>query len=242
MIEKVEGIIVKETPYGESSKIINIITKEHGLIGVMCKGAKSMKSNLRASTMKLNYGIFNIYYKENKLSLLSSADIINPFANIKSDILKISYASYILELTVQVLKQSNDISIYHDLLNSLLKIEEGLDPLIITNILEVKYLDYLGVGLNLESCSICNKKKNIVTLSLEKGGLLCRDCYKGEELLDLSVIKLLNMYYLVDISSINKLKIDSKSSMQIDKFLTCYYEDYTGLYLKSKDFLKKLKI
>ena len=98
MIEAVEGLIIKETPYGESSKIINIITKEHGIIGVMCKGAKSMKSKLRASTMKLTYGMFNIYYKENKLSLLSSVDIINPFVNIKNDILKISYASYLFHL------------------------------------------------------------------------------------------------------------------------------------------------
>ena len=240
MIEAVEGLIIKETPYGESSKIINIITKEHGIIGVMCKGAKSMKSKLRASTMKLTYGMFNIYYKENKLSLLSSVDIINPFVNIKNDILKISYASYLLELTTQVLKQSNDINIYEDLINALIKIDDNLDPLIITNIIEVKYLDYLGVGLNLESCNLCNKKNNIVTLSLERGGLICKDCYNGEELLDLRIIKLLNMYYLIDIKSISTLKIDYKLVDQINRFLSCYYEDYTGLYLKSKDFLKKL--
>ena len=27
MIEKLEGIIIRETPYSESSKIINVITK-----------------------------------------------------------------------------------------------------------------------------------------------------------------------------------------------------------------------
>ena len=48
------------------------------------------------------------------------------------------------------------------------------------------------------------------------------------------------MYYLVDIKSISTLKIDSKLVDQINRFLSCYYEDYTGLYLKSKDFLKKL--
>ena len=43
---EVEGIVVSETPYSESSKIINIITKEMGLIGVMAKGANKLKSKL----------------------------------------------------------------------------------------------------------------------------------------------------------------------------------------------------
>ena len=86
MISEVEGLIIKETPYGETSKIINVFTKEYGTIGIMCKGAKSLKSKLRSSTIKLTYGKFYIYYKENKLSLLSNVDIINPLKNIKSDI------------------------------------------------------------------------------------------------------------------------------------------------------------
>ena len=47
----------------ETSKIINVFTKEYGTIGIMCKGAKSLKSKLRSSTMKLTYGKFYIYYK-----------------------------------------------------------------------------------------------------------------------------------------------------------------------------------
>ena len=37
-IEKVEGIVIGETNYSESSKILNILTKEYGIIGVMSKG------------------------------------------------------------------------------------------------------------------------------------------------------------------------------------------------------------
>ena len=52
--------------------------------------------------MKLNYTRFNIMYKENKLSTLISADIINPLKLIKSDILLVSFLSYLTELTEQV--------------------------------------------------------------------------------------------------------------------------------------------
>ena len=82
MLKEVEGFILNETPYGETSKIINVLTKEYGVIGIMCKGAKSMKSPLRASSQSFTYGVFNIYYKENKLSTLTSVDVKNSFKNI----------------------------------------------------------------------------------------------------------------------------------------------------------------
>lgn len=241
MLQEVEGFILSETPFGETSKIINVFTKDYGVIGVMCKGAMGIKSKLRSATGKLTYGIFNIYYKKDKLSTLVSVDVINPLKNIKSDILLISYVSYISELVSQILKQANDIKIYDDFINSILKIEEGLNPIVITNILEVKMLDYLGVGLNLTSCIMCGNKKEIVTLSSEKGGLICKNCYQSERIVPISIVKVLNMYYLVDIKSISKLSLKEDVINEINRFLTIYYDDYTGLYLKSKDFLRKIQ-
>lgn len=241
MIQNVEGVVLNVTPYGETSKIINVYTKEYGLIGIMCKGAMSVKSKLRSCTNKLTYGSFNIYYKKDKLSILNSVDVINPFKNIQSDILLISYATYICELTSQVVKQNSSKEIYNDFIESLLKIEEGIDPLVITNIFEVKMLEYLGVSLNLTSCISCGNNKEIVTLSIEKGGLICKNCYTNEKIVPLSIVKVLNMYYLVDIKSINKLNIQKEIVDEINRFLTSYYDDYTGLYLKSKDFLKTIQ-
>lgn len=68
MIEEVTGIVVSEHNYGEKSKIINILTKEKGIIGIMVKGGRSLKSSLRSVTGKLTYGTFNIFYKKDKLS------------------------------------------------------------------------------------------------------------------------------------------------------------------------------
>ena len=39
-IDSLEGIILTETNYGESSKILNVFTKKYGVIGVMSKGCK----------------------------------------------------------------------------------------------------------------------------------------------------------------------------------------------------------
>ena len=238
---EVDGFILSEIPYGETSKIINVFTKEYGVIGIMCKGTKSLKSKYRVPTMKLNYTRFNIIYKENKLSTLISADIINPLKLIKSDILLVSFLSYLTQLTEQVLKQSYETSkIFDDFIKIVLKLEDGLDPVVLTNILEIKYLEYLGILFSLDECVICGSKKDIVTFDPDKGGYICLNCLTNEVIISQKIIKMIRMYYYINISSIKEIKVDEETKNTINKYLDMYYERYTGLYLNSKDFLKKI--
>lgn len=240
MLLEVEGFILKETPYGETSKIINVLTKEKGLIGIMCKGAKSMKSKLRFCTQTYTYGVFNLYYKEGKISNLVSVDVINPLKNIREDLTKISFVTYLAELTSQVIKESNSSSIYDNFINVVLKIDEGLDPLTLTNVLELKYLPLLGVGLNLDSCTRCGNQNEIVTIDASYGGLICKKCYQNEIIVDKKILQLIRMYYYVDIKSINTINVKEEYKHIINKFISDYYDSFTGLYLYSKKFLESL--
>ena len=240
MLCEVEGFILSETSYGETSKIINVWTKKYGVIGIMCKGAKSLKSKNRVSTIRFSYAKFNIYLKQGKLSTLVSADVINPLKKFRSDITLIGYLSYLTELTEQVIKQNNDSLLFDDFINSILKIEDGLDPLVITNILEIKYLEKLGVLFNLDECVVCGSKNNIVTINADKGGFICLNCLSNEVIVDKKVIKMLRMYYYVNIKSITNIKVEDNIKNTINKFLDMYYDRYTGLYLNSKNFLKNV--
>ena len=242
MIEEVTGIVVSENNYGEKSKIINLLTQEKGIIGVMVKGGRSLKSPLRSVTTKLTYGKFFIYYKKDKLSILKEVNIIDNFNNIKKDIELISYASYLVDLAYQVEKHNEEPIIFDNLVSGLIKINEGMNPVVIMNILELKYLDNLGVLPILDSCVECGSKDNIVTLSSSRGGFLCKDCSTGENIISSKAIKLIRMYYYVDISKIDNISLNETVVEEINNFLDDYYDRYTGLYLKSKGFLKNLKV
>ena len=240
MLEDVEGIVISEQDFKESSKIINVFTKEHGIIGIIAKGAKSLKSPLRSSTTKLSYGIFTIYYKGDKLSLLKEVSIKDNFINILKDIELISFATYLIELSRQVYKESENISIYNILIAGLKKINNKFDPLVITNIIELKYLEYLGVLPVIDRCSVCGKQTNIITMSADTGGYLCNSCYNNEPLINEASIKLIRMYYYVDIDKIDTLNVKKQYKEEINNFLNLYYEKYTGMYLKSKNFLNSI--
>jgi len=240
MITKVTGFIVSTTDYGETSLVIQLFTKEYGLIGVMGKAVKSFKSKLRALTMRFTYGYFYIYYKEGKLSILKEVDVINPFRRIHQDIALISYMNYISDLSSQVYKESENEIVFDLMISTLIKMDQGFDPAVLSSILEVKYLPLLGVGLNLDGCVRCGSKVNIVTIDGDLGGLVCKNCYQKEKIVKPKTIQLLRMFYYVDIKNIAKLNIKKENEEEIDHFLMTYYSRYTGLYLNSKDFLKKL--
>ena len=239
MLKCVEGIVVSEIDYKESSKIINVFTKEDGIIGIIAQGSKKLKTNY-SGIAKLSYGYFHINYKENGLSKLIDFDYINTFKNIKRDIFKMSYSSYLCELVTQVYKHEMNKDIYNLYIASLIKIDEGFDYRIITNILELKLLDYLGIRPVIDCCVNCGNTSDIVTISSYKGGYLCKNCYHNEKIVNTKVIKLIRMFYYVDISKITKLEISDTIAKEINDFVDDYYDRYAGLYLKSKTFLDKL--
>ena len=241
MIKKIEGIIISEVDYKESSKIINVLSPTEGIIGILARGTKKIKSNLLGVTSKLTYGYFHVNYKENGLSTLIEVDIIDSFKNIRLNIDLISYASYLLELSSMVYKHEGDMQIYNLLIASLKKINEGYDYLVISNILELKLLEYLGIKPVIDGCVSCGNKNDIVTISSYKGGYVCKNCAYNETIVDIKTIKLLRMFYYVDIDKISKLDVSSKIRMEINRFIDDYYDRYSGLYLKSKEFLKNLE-
>ena len=238
MLKKIRGIVVSEVPYKDSSKVLNILCEE-GVIGVVSKGCKRINSPLRVISNKLTLGEYVIYYNESKLSTLKEGSVIDNFNNIKNDLNKISHATYITDLVNQVMKQNADRTVFSLYVSALKKIDEGINETVVMNILEIKLLDYLGVGINLNGCAKCGSTREIVTIDPDVGGYICKNCYTNEIIYDERVRKMLRMYYLVEIDSIKELKIKDYVIDSINKFLSVYYDRYTGLYIKSKEFLER---
>lgn len=240
MLKKIEGVVISETPYKENSKILNIFTHD-GIIGVISKGCKNLKSPLRLVSSKLVYAKFTIYYNESGLSTLKEGTIINNFTYIRTDPSLIPYSVYIYitDLVRQVVKQTEIANIYDLYISTIKKIEDGLNPIVMMNILEIKLLDYLGCPIELNACAKCGSNKNIITIDPDVGGYICKDCYKNEIIYDEKTRKMLRMYYLVDIDTIKELKIKDYVIDNINNFLTTYYDRYTGIYIHTKKFLDK---
>ena len=233
---RVKGIVLSETPYGETSKILNVLTNDYGLIGIISKGSKNIKNKLRGVSNKMNYCEYTINYKENGLSTLIEGNTINSFKNIYTNMKMAMYSFYIMDLVYQVLKENNNKELFDILENALTKINDGLSPELISIIVELKLLRFLGVMLNLDSCTNCGSTDNLITIDVNSGGLLCKNCYQDGYIFDNRSLNLIIMLEKIDLGKISKLEItDEKVYKDIDSFMYEYYSTYTGIYLKKKD-------
>lgn len=239
---RVEGIVLGETNYSESSKILRVITKEYGIISIMSKGCRNIKSKLRGVSNKLAYANFYINYKKDGISTLTDADTIDTLKNIVTNIKKISYVSYLLDLTEQVYKHSKSNEIYPILISIIKKINEEYDEEVLSIIYELKLLQFLGISPNIDSCSICGNTKNILTISVKDGGFICQNCYQGGKIYNQQVIKLIRMFIYLDINNITKISLKAETKKELSLFIEDYYDTFSGIYLKSKDFLKNMKL
>lgn len=234
----IEGIVLNVTNFNETSKILNILSREYGYISVIARGARNIKSRFLGISMKLVYANFTINYKENAMSILTEGSVINSFKYIMTDFKKMSYANYLLELTKSVLKDNNNKEIFLILRDCLLKINDSFAPSLISNIFEIKLLNFLGVKPNFSNCIIC-EDTNILTFDISLGGLVCKNCYNDTYIFETNTLKLLKLFQEIDISKIDKLNISSlKVRKEINEFVKNYYETYTGIYLGNREKLE----
>ena len=233
---KTKGIVLSESPYSETSKILNILTEDYGLIGVISKGCKNIKSKLRGVSNKMNYCEYTISYKEKGLSTLIEGSSINTFKNIYVNMKMAMYSFYLIDLVNQVLKENNNKNIFNLLVNSITKINDGLSPELISNIVEIRLLDYLGVGIELDNCISCGSSDNLLTIDLTSGGVICKNCYKEGYVMNDKALHLMRLLKKIDINKLEKLEItDDTIFHEIDQFIYDYYTSYTGVYLKKKE-------
>lgn len=231
MKQTIEGIVLNETNYGETSKILNVLTKEYGYISIISKGSRTLKSKLRGISMKFIYANFTISYKEKGISILHEGNVINSLKNIVTNFEKINYITYIFELFKNILKDTNQKELFSILKDTLLKINDNLDAKILTNIVEIKLLTYLGVKPNFLECVICGCE-DIITYDIDLSGSVCKNCYQDTYIFKKDTIKLLKLFQNIDISKITKLNVSSeKTKEELDMFIETYYEKYTGIYM-----------
>ncbi len=172
------GIITRVYDVGASDKMLNIITQDHGRIGVLVKGGRSTSSKLRSVSQLYTYGNFEISQK-GSLYWLRSGSVIYSFYELSADILNISLASYLCELANELTDEGvEDDSIMRLLLNSLYLIGKGTkDQRIIKAVFEMRAAAISGYCPEISYCAYCREPYSDYTyLDIMGGKLVCTDC------------------------------------------------------------------
>lgn len=243
LLQKLEGIVIRTSDYGETNKIVTLFTREMGKIGVMARGAKKPKSRLTAITQMFIYGYF-LVQSGSGLGTLHQGEMITSLRGIREDLYKAAYASYIVELTDKLTEEKKSNPYLFELLFQTLQyINEDVDLEILTFIYEMKMLNIAGIYPELNGCVSCLTKEGKFAFSVREGGFLCHQCYYKDPYhikISPATVKLLRLFYYIDLHRLGKISVKDKTKEEIKFVITSLYDEYSGLTLKSKRFLTQL--
>jgi len=172
---KTQGIVIKEVSTGEADKIITIFTRNRGRISAVARGGKRPKSKLAAASQILCYGEY-ILYSGKQLYTVNSCDIIEPFYEIRNDIVKLTYAAHFIDIVLEIAQENQPApKLLQLLLNSLYMLAKTeKQPELVSAIFELRALVTAGYAPHVSQCIRCGQEaKGYYSFSYEKCGFLC---------------------------------------------------------------------
>lgn len=177
-LNSIQGIVIDELKYKNTSKIITLFTYELGLIKVMCQGAYRKNSPLSSITNKYGYSIYNLNKGKSFYYIVDGLPEKNNFFLTKSlELLTVSaLITELLGATMQEEQPEPDIyRLLEEFLRLLKQDNDFLRPGLIAFFM--KYSSFMGFRPNLRGCIKCgNKNSDLYTISASSGGATCSLC------------------------------------------------------------------
>jgi len=178
-MEKIlKGIVLRCTHFGETSAILNIITKDDGIDSVLLHGVKKHGGNYGVGAV-VEWHVSKRYPQKDGLAKSSKYDIFGNYF-FGGDINRIALRDCAFELILQTIPQENsETAELFDLLEKYLKYLEKPDSEIFFGfwLFCVRFAKVLGYEIDLQNCISCLQPlSGGVYLSKQKGGFLCGQC------------------------------------------------------------------
>jgi len=96
-----EGIVLARRNYGEADRILSVYTKNHGRISLIAKGIRRPKSRKRGHLEIFSYIRFQAATGRG-LDLMTEAEVIDDFKEIRKNLKKVSLAYYFCEVVGKI--------------------------------------------------------------------------------------------------------------------------------------------
>lgn len=243
---KTQGIVLRQTSFKDTDKILTIFCRENGKISAMAKGAKRTKSPIMGSTQMFCYSDF-VLFKGRNFYHINQGEVLNSFYSLREDLFKLAYGSYILEIVEAGINEgeSNE-TIFLLVLKTLktLSLMEG-DFLKLLLAFQLKFLSFIGYKPQLKSCVICNNQElNEIRFNITQGGIICSRCKTsgiGGERTNKSVVNIMHTLLYTKLDSLEDIVIPEELLQDVEKIVTKYTLSHMDRKsFKSLNFIKSI--
>ncbi|BCZ48530.1 DNA repair protein RecO [Clostridium gelidum] len=239
-----KAVIIKTQDFKENDKLVWLYTEKLGKITAVVRGAKKSKSKFLALTLPLCYGEYMVYKGKN-LYTLQEGKIINSFQGLLNDLYKLTYSSYLCELTdIACADNEVNIELFKNLVTTLYLLNtDAIDYELLIRSFELKLLRTTGYNLTLDNCSICRKKissSNYINLSYYGG--ICDECPKEQGIfISKGAYNALRFLKNLSVDKLYRLNLSQEIKDEIAKVTTFFICNNYARKPKSLDMLKFIK-
>lgn len=179
-LSKDTAIILHKNDLKEFDEIATMLTREHGVIQLVCRGSRRAKGRLRGTIEVLNLIDVVYYEKEGReLGNLNQASLLEGRLAIQSDMACLAVALFAAEVTRKLFPLADPHPEVFDTFQELLR---RLPTVGAPSQESVRYLALLlpetGIAPQLGACIGCQGREDgdLVGFSAQHGGFLCAQC------------------------------------------------------------------
>lgn len=178
---RVEAVVLRHSDWGEADRMLSLFTLEMGKIRAIAKGVRKPRSR-KAGHLEPFTRVNLLLARGRDILIITQAETIAAFPVLQSaadDLLRISYASYVIELLDRfTFEEGENPALYHLLTDTLARLTSPANPDLVVRYYELRLLDLVGFRPELFHCINCQAeiKPQDQFFSAELGGVLCPRC------------------------------------------------------------------
>ncbi|WP_425446098.1 DNA repair protein RecO [Dethiothermospora halolimnae] len=249
MLLNTKGIVLKQTKFKESDKILTIFTETEGKITAIAKGARRNKSPLISSTQPFCYSDF-ILYKGKSMYHVNSGDVKTSFYSMREDLHRFAYATYMVELINSSINYEEESKKIFSLLLKSLFVCSSLNNDFLKFILafQLKLVSFIGYKPSLNHCINCNSKEleGNIKFSISQGGVLCSKCSSNDRYakkVNVITLNAMNKLLYTRLDELDKVNVPKNLLLMVEAVLNDYMLNHLEKkYFKSLEFIKSIEI
>ena len=155
----VRGLVLQSNPYKENDRMLRILTKEHGILSMIAPGAAKSFGRFCGAAQPMMLCDFTATRSHDFL-YLKEVEIVESFSQVHEDLVRLTAAAHMIEITSDVCVDRETSSYVYKLLvyATYTLTKASCQPTLIVSIFEWKIAGILGFKANLSLCS-CGESK-----------------------------------------------------------------------------------
>jgi len=173
-----EAIVLSHKNWGEADRMLWLYTRKLGKVQAIAKGVRKMRSR-KAGHLEPFTCSDLMFARGRSFLIVTQAETLAPFLDLREDLLLVGYAAYIVELVDRfTYEEDENHLIYRLLRETLTRIDSEPAPYLAVRYFEIHLLDLLGYRPELTNCVNCESviQAEDQFFSISLGGVVCPRC------------------------------------------------------------------